>query len=342
MSEPDSTAQTDDPAIHAVERLAAMSIEEVDALPYGFIILDEEGTVLLYNRYEARMSRLDAPRVLSRNFFRDIAPCTRVEAFHGRFRALLRDDSRDTERFSFRFHFLHGAQNVTVQFVKAPAEHGPSSTRMPDDQTGARVFMTIVRQVLEEGGSRAAEIRLDDGVGRAIGPLGAVFPVHLDALPGLLGALGKTAAWALGRRTGTAIAEASGPDLQSVGAEGPAASLQLVSCAFDRALASSGLGRMAFDSTQRAHSGVLGCVVRPAVHFAIPELAAYYEGLLAAAVSATLGAPHRACCLDRDALDVLPWRFALVPEGSQVEIDLGPSERADAAARRLGLMIDSP
>jgi hypothetical protein len=37
---------------------------------------------------------------------------------------------------------------------------------------------------------------------------------------------------------------------------------------------------------------------------------------------------------------VLPWRFALALEGSLIEIELGPTEGADAAARRLGLMID--
>lgn len=334
----DSMAQTEEPTIDSVERLSAMTVDEVDDLPYGFIILDQEGTILLYNRYEARMSRLDPPRVLSRNFFREVAPCTRVEAFHGRFLALLGDDTRDTERFSFRFHFLHGAQNVTVQFVKAPAE--PPNGTGPD--LSKRVFMTIVRQALEQGGaSDAAELRLDESTGRAVGPLGPVFPVHFDALPGMLGALGLSAAWALGRRTGAAIAEAASQDLQRYGADGVKHSpIQLVSGAFDRTLASSGLGRMALDSTQLERTGVLGCVLRPAVHFPIVELAAYYEGLLAAAVSAALDAPHRARCLDREALEVLPWRFAVAPEGSPVQIDPDPDERADAAARRLGLMTD--
>ncbi len=70
-------AASDEVKIDSVERLASMSLEEVDDLPYGFIVLDTEGQVLLYNRYEARMSRVAPERVIGQNFFRDIAPCTR-------------------------------------------------------------------------------------------------------------------------------------------------------------------------------------------------------------------------------------------------------------------------
>ncbi|MRG92097.1 PAS domain-containing protein [Polyangium spumosum] len=138
---------SEDGALDAIERLAAMSKEEVDELPYGFVVLDEVGTILLYNRYESELSRLPPERVVGKNFFTEVAPCTRVEAFYGRFRALVQDEARQEEGFRFRFYFLHGAQDVAVQFVKAP----PVMTQ-PLEQVGtaARLFMTVVRRPVAE------------------------------------------------------------------------------------------------------------------------------------------------------------------------------------------------
>ena len=75
-----SSTKPDSIDVDSTERLAMMTPEEVNALPYGFLILDREGVVQLYNRYESDMSRLGVDRVLGRNWFREIAPCTRVEA----------------------------------------------------------------------------------------------------------------------------------------------------------------------------------------------------------------------------------------------------------------------
>ena len=68
---------------------------ELDALPFGVIALDRDGFVLRYNLYESRLARLDRNQVVGRNFFDEIAPCTRNEAFQGRFRALVADGGPD-------------------------------------------------------------------------------------------------------------------------------------------------------------------------------------------------------------------------------------------------------
>jgi len=133
--------------IEVVEQLAGMSQEEVDDLPYGFVVLDELGTILLYNRYESALSRLSPEEVVGKNWFKEIAPCTRVEAFYGRFRALIKDPEKSQDGFRFRFYFMHGAQDVAVQLVKAP-----EVVTLPiDPNNGAsRIFMTVVRCLLVE------------------------------------------------------------------------------------------------------------------------------------------------------------------------------------------------
>ncbi len=101
----------------AVSRL---SPEELDDLPYGLITLDAEGRVVHYNDTEARLAGLPPERVIGRNFFEEIAPCTRVRAFEGRFRTLARDPTAvRVQSFDFAFGFAHSEQHVSI--VMTPA-----------------------------------------------------------------------------------------------------------------------------------------------------------------------------------------------------------------------------
>jgi photoactive yellow protein len=94
---------------------------ELDAQPFGVIGLDDEGTILRYNLYESRFARLDRNQVIGRNFFSEVARCTQNDAFEGRFRKVVAaaNDSY-TERFNYLFDFKFGAQEVSVDIVKAP------------------------------------------------------------------------------------------------------------------------------------------------------------------------------------------------------------------------------
>lgn len=91
----------------------------LDDLPFGVICLDPVGTVLRYNMAEARLARLDRSKVIGRDFFRRIAPCTATQEFEGRFRAFVA--SREPRiAFPYVFDFKFGAQDVSVELVRAP------------------------------------------------------------------------------------------------------------------------------------------------------------------------------------------------------------------------------
>ncbi|MEM9194220.1 MAG: PAS domain-containing protein, partial [Myxococcota bacterium] len=82
-----------------VRRLDEASL---DALPYGLVVVDSEGRVLLFNDTESRFVGLSRTKVVGRNFFRDIAPCTRVQQFEGRFREFVQQDNGyGVETFDF-------------------------------------------------------------------------------------------------------------------------------------------------------------------------------------------------------------------------------------------------
>lgn len=88
--------------------------EDLDKLPYGLIVLDLYGKVLFYNETEARYAGYRPERVVGRNFFADIAPCTRVQEFEGRFNDFVAGRLGRVHFFDFVFNFEHGAQSVLI------------------------------------------------------------------------------------------------------------------------------------------------------------------------------------------------------------------------------------
>jgi len=94
-------------------RVDALSPDQLDALPLGAIQLDADGKVLKFNQYESTLSNLSKDRVVGRNFFRDVAPCTDVQDFHGRFKEGV---ARKQMHVKFRYHFAfkQNPRDVTV------------------------------------------------------------------------------------------------------------------------------------------------------------------------------------------------------------------------------------
>jgi photoactive yellow protein len=91
---------------------------DVDALPFGLISVDRAGTIEQFNAYESRLSRLSKERVLGRNFFTDVAPCTAVKEFQGRFERFAAETGQGAESFDFVFSFPFGRQFVNVTFLR--------------------------------------------------------------------------------------------------------------------------------------------------------------------------------------------------------------------------------
>jgi photoactive yellow protein len=78
----------------AIERL---TVDEVDALPYGAIRLDAEGRVTFYSKAEARLSGYGSRPSIGKVFFSEIAPCMDNDGFLGRIEAARRQGALDLE-----------------------------------------------------------------------------------------------------------------------------------------------------------------------------------------------------------------------------------------------------
>ena len=99
--------------VRRVESVKNMTRAKLDELPFGVIEVDLEGVILAYNRAEGELAQLSPPGVLGKNFFTEVAPCTNVKEFAGKFREQ-RDASAPYVIFPYQFEFAHGTAHVTV------------------------------------------------------------------------------------------------------------------------------------------------------------------------------------------------------------------------------------
>jgi photoactive yellow protein len=224
--------------------LSALTAADIDALPFGYIALAPDGTVRKYNRFEADLARKDPQTVLGRNFFREVAPCTQVREFEGRFREMTAGapGSGNAESFDFEFGFRHGTQKVRISLVRSPL--------------ASEVIVTVnrVRRLELPAEPRlavdAARGRLADAAGRPVTLAGEDF---WRALLGLWPEpAGREALHRLGRAWGQAHAERVERQVQrSHGVTLREAELQMALEALSGSLLLLGLGRFDVDFTWR-------------------------------------------------------------------------------------------
>lgn len=86
---------------------------QLDALPVGMIQLDRDGRILKYNRTESALARVAQEDAVGKSFFDEVAPCTRVQEFHGRFVEGVEHRNLHTI-FDYEFKFADGRRKDVV------------------------------------------------------------------------------------------------------------------------------------------------------------------------------------------------------------------------------------
>ena len=104
---------------HEPERIDSLPEEEFNALPFGAIKLDAEGCILKYNLYESKLAGRDAQEVIGQNFFTEVAPCTNVQEFAGRYRRGMADQELNVT-FPYRFLFPKRIADVEITLILTP------------------------------------------------------------------------------------------------------------------------------------------------------------------------------------------------------------------------------
>lgn len=101
------------PVNEVLERADVLTQDQLDNLPVGMIQLDPYGIVLKYNRAESALAQVQQQDAIGRSFFDEVAPCTRVQEFHGRFVEGVQNRSLHTV-FPYEFRFRDGRQKNVV------------------------------------------------------------------------------------------------------------------------------------------------------------------------------------------------------------------------------------
>lgn len=111
-----------DLGIVPVENLLHLGPEHYDTLPFGFITVDPDGNIVRFNAFETAYSGLREETVVGRNFFHDVAPCTSVREFEGRFREMIEGGAEGVARFRYVFRFAGGERLVQVSMTFISSE----------------------------------------------------------------------------------------------------------------------------------------------------------------------------------------------------------------------------
>jgi photoactive yellow protein len=96
-----------------LERADVLTEDELDSLPVGMIQLDRNGTVLRFNQTESSLARVEKGEALGKSFFDEVAPCTKVQEFHGKFVEGVQNRNLHTV-FPYQFRFRDGRQKNVV------------------------------------------------------------------------------------------------------------------------------------------------------------------------------------------------------------------------------------
>ena len=96
-----------------LEKADVLTADELDNLPVGMIQLSTDATVLKYNQTESDLTRVAKEEAIGKNFFDDVAPCTKVQEFHGRFLEGVAAKNLNTI-FNYQFRFKDGRQKDVV------------------------------------------------------------------------------------------------------------------------------------------------------------------------------------------------------------------------------------
>ena len=107
----------------ALEQADVLTPGELDNLPVGMIQLDRTGKVLKFNQTESDLARVAAADAIGKSFFDEVAPCTKVQAFYGKFLEGVEKRQLQTV-FDYVFRFRDGREkNVVISmFYSATTE----------------------------------------------------------------------------------------------------------------------------------------------------------------------------------------------------------------------------
>jgi len=98
--------------------VARMDKSALDNLPFGAVLIDRRGTIIKFNKMEGEMGGSDPRQSVGKNWFRDVAPCTRSREFYGKFVEGVKRGHLDA-LFDYTFDYKSTKQAARIHFKSA-------------------------------------------------------------------------------------------------------------------------------------------------------------------------------------------------------------------------------
>lgn len=103
--------------------IAKMNATEVDKMAFGAIRVDAEGKILSYNKAEGDITGRDPAAVIGKNFFTEVAPCTKQPQFYGKFKDGIKNGNLNT-LFEYVFDYNMTPTKVKVHMMESLLKDG--------------------------------------------------------------------------------------------------------------------------------------------------------------------------------------------------------------------------
>jgi photoactive yellow protein len=129
-----------------------------NGLPFGLVKLDLTGKILEYNMAEGDLTGVDPAWAMGKNFFDEVALCTKTQAFYGRF---VEGVKRGFMNVVFDFTFDHQdiGTNVKVHMFTMPDRLGKKTVMLLVKRSDKPLVMDAFSSALVEGESMTAEFQ---------------------------------------------------------------------------------------------------------------------------------------------------------------------------------------
>lgn len=106
-----------------LENRLAADPSRAELLPFGAVLVNQQGDVMRYNHVESGISGRNVGDVVGRNFFNDVAPCAKGQTFYNHFFRAVADGHVNT-MFDYQFDYKMQATNVRIHMKSADAARG--------------------------------------------------------------------------------------------------------------------------------------------------------------------------------------------------------------------------
>ncbi len=100
--------------------LGYLSRDQADAANFGIVKVDDQGQILLYNRYESELAGVPVATAEGKNFFTQVAICTNNRLFYGKFKDGVASGHLDVS-FNYVFTYKMKPTNVIIQLYRDQA-----------------------------------------------------------------------------------------------------------------------------------------------------------------------------------------------------------------------------